>query len=120
MRADATVAVIPSVARPTGGAWYEGSDLRALAEAAGIIEACFYEPGPARVARRRLGRPPPVARHGTLRGILRPAYPDLGSRDAVIAAVAALRRTGIEEIAFYNYGHLREASLDWIGAAMAQ
>jgi hypothetical protein len=55
-----------------------------------------------------------------LRGILRPAHPDLGSRDAVIAAVAALRRTGIEEIAFYNYGHLREASLDWIGAAMAQ
>ena len=27
VRADANVAVIPSVARPTGGAWYEGSDL---------------------------------------------------------------------------------------------
>ncbi len=46
VRKDATVAVIPSVARPTGGAWYEGSDLQALAGAAGIIEACFYEPSP--------------------------------------------------------------------------
>ena len=31
VRKDASVAVIPSVARPTGGAWYEGSDLAALA-----------------------------------------------------------------------------------------
>ena len=60
VRADATVAIIPSVARPTGGAWYEGSNLRALAEATGIIEACFYEPGAERVradvhdVRRRL------------------------------------------------------------------
>ena len=30
VRKDATVAVIPSVARPTGGAWYEGTDLAAL------------------------------------------------------------------------------------------
>src|SRR5437667_8810803 len=76
VRKDATVAVIPSVARPTAGAWYEGSDLKALAEAAGIIEACFYEPGAARVradlfdVKRRLGG------RGKLRAILRPAYPD--------------------------------------------
>jgi hypothetical protein len=38
----------------------------------------------------------------------------------VIAAAAALRGAGIEEIAFYNYGHLREASLEWIGAALVQ
>jgi len=37
------------VARPTGGAWYEGSDLGALASIAGIIEACFYEPSAMRV-----------------------------------------------------------------------
>src|SRR5690606_15911719 len=39
VRSDAEVAVIPSVARPTAGAWYEGTDLRALGETAGIIEA---------------------------------------------------------------------------------
>ena len=77
VRKDADVAVIPSVARPTGGAWYEGSDLTALAATAGIIEACFYEPSAMRVKsdlfdiRRRLkGK-------GKLRGILRPSHPDL-------------------------------------------
>ncbi|MBV9702892.1 MAG: hypothetical protein JO163_09195 [Methylobacteriaceae bacterium] len=119
VRADASVAVIPSVARPSAGAWYEGSDLRGLAEAAGIIEACFYEPSAERVradawdVRRRLGGV------GHLRGILRPAHPDLKSRAEVVAAVAGLRALGITEIAFYNYGHVRRSSLEWIGAALA-
>lgn len=119
VRRDADVAVIPSVARPTGGAWYEGSDLPALARAAGIVEACFYEPGSARVAadifdvQRRLNGA------GRLRGILRPAYPDLQSRDEVLAAAQAMRGAGIGEIAFYNYGHLRPKSLAWIADALA-
>ena len=119
IRADAEFAVIPSVARPTGGAWYEGSDLKALAEAAGIIEACFYEPSPERVradvwdVQRRLRGA------GRLRGILRPAYPDLNGRGAVIAGALALRQAGFRDIAFYNYGHIRAASLEWIAAALA-
>jgi hypothetical protein len=118
VRKDATVAVIPSVARPTAGAWYEGSDLSALAGAAGIIEACFYEPGAARVradlhdARRRLrGR-------GKLRGILRPAWPDLDSRSEFIAAMRALGEGGVEEVAFYNWGHLRSANVGWIAEGL--
>ncbi len=119
VRDDAEVAVIPSVARPTGGAWYEGSDLKALAQAAGTIEACFYEPSVSRIQgdlfdiRRRLNGA------GRLRGILRPGHPDLASRADVIAAVAALHAGGVDDIAFYNYGHLRQASLDWMGAALA-
>ena len=119
MRRDATLAVIPSVARPTAGAWYEGSDLKALAGAGCVIEACFYEASAERVAvdafdvKRRLGGA------AGLRGILRPGHPDLKSKGEVVAAVAALRAAGIADIAFYNYGHLRQASLDWIGAAMA-
>jgi hypothetical protein len=118
VRADANVAVIPSVARPTGGAWYEGSDLRALGAATGIIEACFYEPSAMRVKadlfdiRRRIG--PDV----TLRGILRPSFPDLGTKGDFIAAVEALRAGGVDELAFYNYGHLRRANLQWIGDAL--
>ncbi len=119
VRKDASVAVIPSVARPTGGAWYEGSDLAALADAAGIIEACFYETGAARVkadlfdVKRRL--------RGTaeLRGILRPAYPDLGSKPEFLAAVEALVTGGVTGLAFYNWGHLRSANVEWIGEAMA-
>ena len=118
VRKDADVAVIPSVARPTGGAWYEGSDLGALAETAGIIEACFYEPSAMRVKadlfdiRRRLKGT------GKLRGILRPSHPDLSTKGEFLAAVEALREGGVDELAFYNWGHLRRANLAWIGDAM--
>lgn len=119
VRKDANVAVIPSVARPTGGAWYEGSDLAALGSAAGIIEACFYEPSAMRVKadlfdiRRRLR-----GTEAKLRGILRPSHPDLATKGEFLAAVEALRAGGVEELAFYNWGHLRRASLKWIGEAL--
>ena len=118
VRTDAAVAVIPSVARPTGGAWYEGSDLSALAAATGIIEACFYESGAERVksdlfdVRRRIGA-------GRLRGILRPSHPDFSGKADFLAAVAALQAGGVEDLAFYNWGHLRSRNLNWIGAALA-
>ena len=114
VRKEVDVAVIPSVARPTGGAWYEGSDLAALADATGIIEACFYEPGAARVKadlfdiRRRLrGK-------GHLRGIVRPAFPDLETKGNFLAAMQALGAGGVSEVAFYNWGHLRSANIGWI------
>lgn len=118
VRSDAKVSVVPSVARPTAGAWYEGSDLKALGETTGIIEACFYEPSPMRIKadlfdiRRRIG--PGV----TLRGILRPSFPDLATEGDFIAAVEALRAGGVDELAIYNYGHLRQANLNWIGTAL--
>jgi hypothetical protein len=119
IRKDAAFAVIPSVARPTGGAWYEGSDLRALAETAGIIEACFYEPSVERVLADAWDVQRRLRGAGKIRGILRPSHPDLKSRGEVIAAVAGLKAAGIADIAFYNYGHLRPASLRWIGDALA-
>jgi hypothetical protein len=119
VRADANVAVIPSVARPTGGAWYEGSDLRALAEAAGIVEACFYEPTAERVRADIYDTERRLRGTGTLRGILRPGFPDLGSRGEVVAAAQALREAGVSGVAFYNYGLLRRSSLSWIADAIA-
>lgn len=118
VRRDVTVSVIPSVARPTGGAWYEGTDLKALAGIADRIEACFYEPSATRVKadlfdlRRRLGD------KAKLRGIMRPAYPDLASKGEFLAAIEALRAGGVSELAFYNWGHLRRANLAWIGDAL--
>jgi hypothetical protein len=120
VRKTATVAVIPSVARPTGGAWYEGSDLMALAQAAGIVEACFYEPGAARIkadlhdVKRRLRGV------GTLRGILRPAFPDLEAKGEFLAAMRALGAGGVREVAFYNWGHIRNTNLDWIPEGLAE
>jgi hypothetical protein len=118
VRKDATVAIIPSVARPTGGAWYEGSDLAALAEAAGVIEACFYEPSPERIkadlfdiGRRLRGK-------GKLRGIVRPAWPDLGNKSDLVAASEALGEGGVAGLAFYNWGHIRQANVGWIADAI--
>jgi hypothetical protein len=119
VRKDATVAIVPSVARPTAGCWYEGTDLQALAEAGAVIEACFYEPSAERVradifdVQRRIGDV------GELRGILRPSFPDLQSRAEVVSAAEALRDAGVSGIAFYNYGHLRRRNLAWIADALA-
>ena len=119
VRADVSLAVIPSVARPTGGAWYEGSDLHALAAAAGIIEACFYEPNVARVRADIYDTKRRVNGAGVIRGIIRPGFPDFVSRTAVVEAARALRDAGISQIAFYNYGHLRLSNINWIADALA-
>ena len=120
VRKDVAIAVIPSVARPTGGAWYEGTDLKALAKIAGCIEACFYEPSAMRVKADLFDLKRRLNGTGKLRGILRPAYPDLSSRGEFLAAVAALRDGGVTELAFYNWGHLRRANLGWIADALKE
>jgi len=118
VRSDAAVSVIPSVARPTAGAFYEGSDLGGLAEVADCLDVCFYEPSVARIAsdlhdvKRRVGDA------AVVRGLLRPGHPDLTSAEQVAAAVRTLHDGGVSDIGFYNYGHLRTASLDWVGAAL--
>jgi hypothetical protein len=119
VRRDATVAVIPSVARPTAGAWYEGSDLEALADAAGVIEACFYEAGAERIKADLFDVKRRLRRSGRLRGIVRPAFPDLESKGEFIAAMRGLGAGGVREAAFYNWGHLRNANLDWIAEGLA-
>ena len=119
VRKDATVAVIPSVARPTGGAWYEGSDLSALAEAAGVIEACFYEHGAERVKADLFDVKRRLRGKGRLRGILRPAFPDLESKGEFWRR-STRSPPGVSEIAFYNWGHVRDANLEWIAEGLSR
>jgi hypothetical protein len=119
VRKDAAVAVIPSVARPTAGAWYEGTDLAALAKTADAVEACFYEPSVERVRVDAFDVLRRVGDAGKLRGLLRPAWPDLQSKFELVGAVTALRELGIGDLAFYNYGHVRRANLAWIADALA-
>src|SRR5690606_5335513 len=120
VRADANVAVIPSVARPTGGAWYEGTDLKTVAEITGIIEACFYEPSAARIAADLFDLKHRVSGDTTIRGILRPSYPDIESKAEFLAAVDILVKGGVTDLAFYNWGHQRRKNLEWIGEALAR
>ena len=120
VRKDANVAVIPSVARPTGGAWYEGSDLRALSKATGVIEACFYEPSADRIAADLFDLKRRVAADTTIRGILRPSFPDIDNKAEFLAAIDLLVSGGVTDLAFYNWGHLRRRNLEWIGEALAR
>lgn len=119
-RSDAFVSVIPSVARPTAGSWYEGSDLKALAATAGIIEACFYEPSPERVQADLFDVQRRIRGKGELRGILRPSFPDLESAEDVLNAVKMLAEGGVRGISFYNWGFLRQRNLDFIARAMSE
>lgn len=115
---EVNVAIIPSVARPTGGAWYEGSDLAALAESAGILEACLYEPSAARIKADLFDLQRRLRGKGRLRAVLRPSFPDIDNPAEFIAACRALAEAGVREVGFYNYGHLRAANLGWIAQAL--
>ena len=119
VRKEIEVAIIPSVARPTGGAWYEGTDLKAIAETTGVIEACFYEPSTDRIKADLADIKRRTNNTGKIKGILRPAFPDLTSEAAVVDAVSALWEGGVRDIGFYNYGHIRSQSLNWIKRALA-
>ena len=119
VRKDATVAVIPSVARPTSGAWFEGSDLRALADAAGVIEACFYEPGASASKPTFSTSSAACADRADCAGSCGPLSPISSSKGEFLAAMRALGAGGLREAAFYNWGHLRDANVDWIAEGLA-
>jgi hypothetical protein len=111
--------VIPTVQRPPAACWLEGSDLAMLAKVADALELPAYQPSAEEAwlnawhARRLVGDAAP------LNFILRPAWPDLASGAETAAAAVRLKTLGMAGIAFYNYGHLRLASLDHIKAALA-
>ena len=112
------LAVIPTVQRPTAASWFEGSDLKRLAEVADVLEIPAYEPSAEAVAtdardvRRRVG---PDAK---LNFILRPTYPDLANGTETVAAAKVLKDAGAAGLAFYNYGHMALASLDHVRDAL--
>jgi hypothetical protein len=103
------VRVIPSVQRPSAKGWIEGSDLRLLAGACDGLEVCAYERSAADVladihqVRRQAG---PDAR---ISAILRPSFPDLASGADTVAAARILARHGVDGLAYYNDGHMRES-----------
>ncbi|MDF2782214.1 MAG: hypothetical protein K0S96_2018, partial [Geminicoccaceae bacterium] len=113
------LAVIPTVQRPPAAAWLEGSDLALLAGVADALEVPLYQPSAEEAwlsawdARRRAGDA------AALHFILRPSFPDLANGAETVAAVRRLEPLRPAGIAFYNYGHLRLASLDHVTAALA-
>jgi len=113
------LAAIPTVQRPPAASWLEGSDFSLLAGAADALEVPAYQPSAEEAflcawhVRERAGE------DATLNFILRPSFPDLANGAETVAAALRLKELGMAGLAFYNYGHLRLASLERIKAALA-
>ena len=50
--------------------------------------------------------------------ILRPTWPHVSGAGELAACVAATHAAKADRISFYNYGHMRLQSLDWIARAL--
>lgn len=111
------LAVIPTVLTPNDKCWVEGSDLAALAGVADRLEVPAYQTGVAAIALDVYGVRNTVGERTQLGFIFRPTYPNLRDAEQVAAAVQVARGAGAQSIAFYNYGHMRLQSLDWIRAS---
>jgi hypothetical protein len=112
-----SLAVIPTVQTPNDLCWREGSDLAALAGTADRLELPAYQTGTQDIAgdMRRARRA--AGQDARLGFIVRPTWPHLGNADELAETISAARVNGAESVAFYNYGHMRLRSLDWIQAA---
>lgn len=113
------LAVIPTVLSPNRECWVEGSDLGRLAAAADRLEIPAYQTGVEAIAADVADVRTATGADARLGFILRPTYPNLSGAGEVTGAVKALRAVGAESIAFYNYGHMRLESLDWIRTALS-
>ena len=108
--------------RPEGGpapelAWRFGTDVAAVAAAAGAIEAIGYAADPARVeldlaAYRVLGP------NAALSLALRPAPPDCSDAENLAAKLRAARAAGVERVDFYHYGLAPLSALDRVREAL--
>lgn len=114
VRPGVEVKVIATTQRSHGAAYIEGGDLAALHRVSDGLEVPLYQRDPATVEEElcdvlsRTGGPNGVS------AILRPGFPDMFSKMQLADTLHRVRARGIRNLAFYNYGLLRPASLDWM------
>ncbi|MBR9650332.1 hypothetical protein [Thalassovita aquimarina] len=113
------LAVIPTTQTPNSLCWIEGSDLSRLAAAADRLELPAYQCGVEAIENDAAEARNAAGAEADLGFILRPTFPHLTDAADVARAVQALRRLNPASVSFYNYGHFRLQSLDWIAAALA-
>jgi hypothetical protein len=113
------LAVIPTVQSPNSLCWIEGSDLEVLAAAADRLEVPAYQTGVQNISKDIEEVRAAAGTSARIGYILRPTYPNLFNAEEVCDAVRAVSEAGAESVAFYNYGHMRLESLEWIKAALS-
>ncbi|MHB1104500.1 MAG: hypothetical protein ACYC0C_17345 [Devosia sp.] len=114
----ARLAIIPTVQTPNARCWIEGSDLPQLAEAADRLEIPAYQRGLEAIGRDIAAVRSDAGAAARLGYILRPTWPHLVDGAELGDAVRMVIDAGADSVAFYNYGHMRLRSLDWIRAAL--
>lgn len=112
------LSIIPSVQTPNSLSWREGSDLSALALAADRLDVTAYQRGPKAIAADIAGARATAGPGARLGFILRPTWPHVSGAGELAACVAATHAAKADRISFYNYGHMRLQSLDWIARAL--
>jgi hypothetical protein len=112
------LAVIPTVQTPNALCWIEGSDLRQLAAAADRLEIPAYQRGLEAIGRDMTAARKEAGADARLGFIMRPTWPHLDGPADLREAVRMVGEANAQSIAFYNYGHMRLESLDWIRSAL--
>lgn len=112
------LSVIPSVQTPNSLCWREGSDLVSLARAADRLDVTAYQRGPSAIATDIAEARAAAGEEARLGFILRPTWPHVAGEDELASCVAASKAAGADRISFYNYGHMRLRSLDWIAGVL--
>ncbi len=115
--ANVKLAIIPSVQTPNHLCWREGSDLAALTEVCDRLEVPAYQCGPDDIATDIFDVRQAAGPDASIGFILRPTWPHVGGPADLAACVEAARQAKADRLSFYNYGHMRLQSLDWIAAA---
>ena len=109
---------------PQGGpapelAWRFGTDVAAVAEACGALEAIAYAADPARVE-LDLAAYRELAPSAALSAALRPAPPDCTDSANLAAKLRVASAVGVERVDFYHYGLAPLSALDLIGRALTK
>ncbi|MCB0891862.1 MAG: hypothetical protein KDB51_08525 [Propionibacteriaceae bacterium] len=116
MPASVGLAIIPTTQSPNSLCWIEGSDMASLAGIA-RLEVPAYQVGVEAILADVAEVRAEAGEHAHIGYILRPTYPNLPSAGDVRRAVEGIAGSGATSISFYNYGHMRLSSLDWIASA---
>jgi hypothetical protein len=116
---DVTLAIIPTVQSPNSLCWSEGSDLSLLASAADRLEIPVYQTGLSSMTEDVKQVCAAAGSEARLGYILRPSYPNINGIDQLRDAVKMITKAGAKTISFYNYGHIRLQSLDWIKGVLS-
>ncbi len=114
---EVSLAIVPTVQTPNDLCWSEGSDLSLLADVADRLEIPVYQTGLRAMTTDVENVRTSAGADAKIGYILRPTYPNIANAEQTREAVQMVNGAGAETISFYNYGHMRLQSLDWIKAA---